>query len=177
MRIILALTIAALIISGCSTTGEKSANRPTVARMDIDRYLGTWYEIARFDHRFERDLVGVTATYELRSDGRIDVLNAGFKGSLDGKRKTARGVARIPDSARPGRLQVTFFLWFWADYLILELDAENYQYALVGSAGDDYLWILSRSPQMDDATYQMLLHRARELGYDISRLIEVPHRG
>jgi apolipoprotein D and lipocalin family protein len=147
-------------------------NLNTVPEVDIDRYMGVWYEIARFPHRFEKDLVGVTATYEKRSDGKISVLNQGYKYTLTGKHKKANGKARIPDSSQPGRLQVTFFLWFWADYLILKLD-ENYQYVLVGSSTPGYLWILSRTPQLDEGIYSELVNSAKEMGYDVSRLEKV----
>jgi apolipoprotein D and lipocalin family protein len=144
----------------------------TVQSVDIERYMGKWYEIARFPHRFEKDLVGVTATYEQKSNGKISVVNQGYKHTLDGKHKKAVGKARIPNTSEPGRLQVTFFLWFWADYLILELDS-NYQYVLIGSNSPNYLWILSRTPQMDAQTYEMLVEKARSLGYDVTKLEKV----
>lgn len=144
----------------------------TVSEVDIDRYMGVWYEIARFPHRFEKDLVGVTATYKKRPDGKISVLNQGFKYSLSGKHKKAHGKARIPDPSESGRLQVTFFLWFWADYRILRLDTD-YQYVLVGSSTPDYLWILCRTPKMDEAIYTELVKTAKEMGYDVSRLERV----
>ncbi len=172
MMIILSIVSIALLLTGCATTADLP-DRPTVQEVEIDRYIGKWYEIARIDNRFERDLVGVTAEYTLRSDGRINVLNSGYKNTLEGKRKTASGVARIPDPSQPGRLQVTFFLWFWSDYLILDLDTKDYQYALVGSYSNDYLWLLSRTPSMDESIYQMLLNRASALGYDTSKLILV----
>jgi len=163
------LLIACLLLAGCA--GVAAPPRQTVPAVSLDRYLGTWYEIARFDHRFERGLSAVTATYTLRPDGRIDVLNAGTTAA--GKRKTAHGVARIPRAEEPGRLQVTFFLWFWADYLILDL-APDYRYALVGSRADGYLWVLSRTPQMAPADYTHLLRRATERGYDTGKLMLVP---
>lgn len=135
----------------------------------LDKYLGTWYEIARFDHKFERGLEKVTATYSLRNDGKIKVLNQGYK---NGKHKTAVGKARLKDAAKPRRLEVSFFLFFYGPYNILELD-ENYQYALIGSNTDDYLWILSRTPEMDTTTYQMLIEKAQKRGYDTSKLIKV----
>ncbi|MFW5757035.1 MAG: lipocalin family protein, partial [Tangfeifania sp.] len=115
----------------------------TVQELDLKRYMGKWYEIARFDHRFERNLVGVTATYSLRDDGKIKVVNAGYKNNLDGKYKETVGKAKQPNPEEPGKLKVSFFLFFYADYYILELDAE-YQWALIGSSSDKYLWILSR---------------------------------
>ncbi len=153
-------------------TNEKISkiDTTTVKNVDINRYLGKWYEIARFPHSFERGLVGVTATYTLRQDGKIDVLNQGFSNSLDGPLKQARGKAKVPDPATPGRLKVAFFLFFYADYFILELDEKDYQYALVGSSSDNYLWILSRTPSMSPETYKMLVSKAKDRGYDTGKL-------
>jgi lipocalin len=148
-------------------------DKTTVKELDINRYLGTWYEIARFPHSFEKNLVGVTATYSLRDDGKIQVINEGYKNTLDGKRSRAEGKAKIPDKQEPGKLKVAFFLFFYADYFVLELD-ENYQYAMIGSSSDKYFWILSRSPQMDSQTYEMLLEKARKRGYNLEKLIKVP---
>ncbi|HOI50359.1 MAG TPA: lipocalin family protein [Prolixibacteraceae bacterium] len=145
----------------------------TVKEVDLQRYAGTWYEIARFPHRFEKRLVGVTATYTLRPDGKIDVLNQGYRDSLQGKLSTARAVAKIPNPDQPGRLKVFFFPLFGADYSILELDRENYQYVLVGSSSPGYLWILSRTPQMAPEVYEMLVAKARQRGYDVSKLQRV----
>lgn len=138
-------------------------------KFELEEYLGKWYEIARFDHKFERGLERVTATYSMRPDGKIKVLNQGYK---KGKITKAEGKAKIESPDTPRRLKVSFFLFFYAPYNILELD-ENYTYALIGSETDDYLWILSRTPQMNPETYQMLLVNAEERGYDTSKLIEV----
>ena len=148
-------------------------DKTTVKNLELNRYLGTWYEIARFPHSFEKGLVGVTATYSLRPDGKIKVLNQGRKESLDGELSSAEGKAKIPDPTKPAKLKVAFFWIFYAEYNVLELD-ENYQYALIGSSSDKYLWILSRSPQMDEALYQSLIEKARQRGYDVSKLIMVP---
>ncbi len=144
----------------------------TVQELDLERYMGTWYEIARFNHRFERNLVGVTATYSLRDDGKITVINAGYKNSLDGKFKKSKGKAKQPNPDDPGKLKVSFFLFFYADYYILELD-ENYQWALVGSSSANYLWILSRNPKLDQETLDCILKKARERGYNTDELILV----
>jgi apolipoprotein D and lipocalin family protein len=149
----------------------------TVKNVDITRYVGTWYEIARFPHSFEKGLVGVTATYTLRENGRITVLNQGYKHNLSGNLKQTRGVAKIPDPNSPGRLKVKFFLFFGADYYILELDQEGYRHAMVGSSSPNYLWILCREPVMDDETYRMLVDRAAARGYETSRLVRVPQKG
>ena len=147
----------------------------TVSELNVERYMGTWYEIARFQHSFEKDLVGVTATYSLRDDGKIDVVNAGYKHSLDGKYEEAKEKAKIPNPEEPGKLKVAFFLFFYAQYNIMELD-DSYQYALIGSSSPDYLWILSRTPQLDETTYQQLVDEAKSRGYDTSKLYKVPQK-
>ncbi|MBN1821309.1 MAG: lipocalin family protein [Prolixibacteraceae bacterium] len=144
----------------------------TVKELDLNRFMGVWYEIARFDHSFERGLVGVTATYSLRTDGKITVINQGYKNSLDGKLNRARGKAKLPDPAEPGKLKVSFFLFFYADYYVLELD-ENYEWALIGSSSDKYLWILSRTPQIKYSLYSEILKKAESRGYNTKLLIEV----
>ncbi len=158
----------------CKTSEQMiKIDTTTVQNVNINRYLGKWYEIARFPHSFEKDLVGVTATYALRGDGKISVLNQGYKETLNGPLKQARGKAKVPDSDETGRLKVSFFLFFYADYFILELDEENYQYALIGSSSDKYLWILCRTPEMEADTYDMLVSKARSRGYDTGKLIAV----
>lgn len=148
----------------------------TVKHVDINRYSGRWYEIARFPHSFEKDLVGVTATYTLREDGKIDVLNQGYFKTLDGKLKQARGKAKIPNPEENARLKVSFFLFFYADYFILELDETAYQYALIGSSSDKYLWILCRHPEMPEETYHMLVSKAQARGYETDKLIVIEQR-
>lgn len=112
---------------------------------ELTKYLGTWYEIARFDHPFERGLQGVTATYSLKPDGKIKVLNQGYKNSLHGKLNKAVGKAKLTSPETPRNLLVSFFWIFYAPYNILELDPD-YRYALIGSSSSNYLWILSRTP-------------------------------
>jgi len=143
-----------------------------VEDLDINRYLGKWYEIARFDHSFERGLVGVTATYSFRKDGKIKVVNSGFKETLDGKRSSAVGKAKIPDPNIPSKLKVSFFWFFYGDYFVLELE-KNYQWAVIGTSSDKYLWILSRTPQMDENIYNDLLDNLTERGYNVNNLIKV----
>ena len=171
-RNIVKLYIAVICLQ-CSVTNDKVQPMQTVKNVDIERYMGTWYEIARFPHSFEKGLVGVTATYSLKKNGNIRVVNQGYKGSLQGKRSQAKATAKIPDPNEPGKLKVYFFFLFGADYYILELDEKDYQYALVGSSSINYLWILSRSPQMPEKTYQMLVEKAKELGYDMEKLMLV----
>ena len=155
-RLFSILAISLIIIAnGCLTKGQ-TMDKSTIKEFDLHRYLGTWYEIARYDHRFEKGLVGVTATYSMRDDGKIKVLNQGYKNSLDGKHSEAVGKAKTTDE--PGKLKVSFFWIFYADYFIMELD-ENYQWALIGSSSDNYLWILSRTPKLDEETVNHILEK------------------
>lgn len=159
-----------ILVGGCQTKNSEKMNISTVKELDLNRYLGTWYEIARFDHRFERGLVGVTATYSMREDGKIKVLNQGYENTLDGKLNTAEGKAKL--TSEPGKLKVSFFWIFYADYFVMELD-ENYQWALIGSSSDKYLWILSRTPKLESNVKNLILHKAAKRGYDTSKLIWV----
>lgn len=147
----------------------------TVSQLDLEKYVGQWYEVARFDHRFERGLVGCMANYSINDDGTVKVLNTGYEDSLDGKYKESEGKARRPDDSKPGQLEVSFFLWFYSEYNVMEL-ADDYRYALVGSKTDNYLWILSRTPQLDPADKEYLLNQAKARGYDTDKLIWVQQK-
>lgn len=166
-----------LPIFSCISCSQDSSNgqnfdNSVVAEVNLSQYLGTWYEIARYDHRFERNMQGVKAEYSLRDDGLIKVLNSGYIGSLSGEYKETEGKARIPDLNVPAKLEVAFFWNFWGDYYIMEL-ADDYSYALVGSSKDKYLWILSRTPVMEQSDIDYLLQRIRERGYNANDLIWV----
>jgi apolipoprotein D and lipocalin family protein len=176
MSIILSCT-ALLLAAGCKAENPEFnvAIENTVQELDLDRYLGKWYEIARFDHSFERGLVGATANYSLREDGKIKVLNTGYKDSFEGKFNEAEAKAYIPDENYPGALKVSFFLFFYSDYWVLDLD-EDYTFALVGSKSSKYLWILSRTPEMAPADLQRVLNKAVSLGYNTGNLIWVEQR-
>jgi len=170
MRKAILITFLSLFLIG--NAQKMMIDNTVVDKLDLERYLGTWYEIARYDHKFERGLVGVSAHYSLRSDGKIKVLNSGYKGSLDGKYSEAIGKAKIPNPEEPGKLKVSFFLFFYGDYYVMELD-DDYQWAVIGSSSDKYLWILSRQAIMDDHIYDDLLNRLRTRSYDTSLLIKV----
>lgn len=157
-------------MSACESSSN--INSTTVPQLDLSRYVGTWYEIARFDHSFERNLVGCTAEYSVQKDGTIKVVNSGYKDSLQGKFKQSEGKARRPDPSVEGKLEVSFFWNFYSDYNVLEL-APDYRYVLVGSKSDDYLWILSRTPQMEPNDLEFLLKKAKERGYDVENLLWV----
>ena len=166
------ILIPMTIFSSCKAQNTM-IDKNVVKELNIERYLGEWYEIARFDHRFERGLVGVTANYSLRDDGKIKVVNSGYKDSLNGKFSQAVGKAKIPNPAsEPSKLKVSFFWFFYGDYFVLELD-EDYQWAVIGSSSDKYLWILSRSPQMNDELYQQILKGLTQRGYNVRQLIKV----
>jgi len=173
-NILLLLSAVLLFLNGgCQTENKSEMNKETVKELNLNRYLGTWYEIARFDHNFEKGLTGVTATYLLSDDGKIKVINQGYKNVLDGKLSIAEGKAKLTDD--PGKLKVSFFWIFYADYFVLELD-NDYQWALVGSSSSKYLWILSRTPKLDDNVKNMILQKAEERGYDITKLIWVKQK-
>ena len=154
-------------------TSAKSQKVPTVeSTVDLYRYKGLWYEIARLPNWFERKLKCTSATYILRDDGKITVINKGNLLADTKKESSARGVAWIPDKNSPAKLKVQFFWPFSGDYWIMELDKE-YKYVLVGDPTLKYLWILCREKKMDESTYQMLLQKAINNGYDIKTIIRV----
>lgn len=145
-------------------------NNSPISDFNLSRYLGTWYEIARFDHSFERGMDNVMAEYLLRDDGKIDVFNSGWK---DGEYKVADGKAKQPDpSTNPAHLEVSFFLFFYNDYNVMMID-DDYQVVLVGSKSPKYLWILSRTPEVSDYVMDKVLEEASERGYNIDDLIWV----
>lgn len=147
---------------------------PVVPSIDLKRYSGTWYEIARKPFVFETKLKCITATYNLRDDGKIDVINRGHYISNPSKVSVAEGVAWIPDKSQSAKLKVRFFWPFSGDYWVMHLD-ENYRYAMVGDPDLKYLWILAREKKLDEATLEMLKKKATESGYDVSDLIMPVH--
>ncbi len=158
------------IAAGAAATA-RAATKPldVVPRVDIQRYLGTWYEIATIPQRFQKGCAGVTAHYSLRPDGDIDVVNVCRKNTLDGKESSIRGKAWIVDKTTNAKLKVRFFWPFTGAYWIIELD-KDYQWAVVGHPDRTYYWILSRTPQMDPALYDELIRRAAAKGYDTSKI-------
>ena len=172
-KIILILLTTSFLFS------TQASNDPleTVPYVDIDRYLGDWYEIARYDTSFQRGCTAAKANYSLRRDGDIRVTNTCREGSPTGKLKKAVGRAWVVDKETNAKLKVQFFLTgirlpFGAGkYWIVELD-EDYQYVIVGHPTRKYIWILSRTKTLDDTTYQYLVDRAEEMGYDVDKLIK-----
>jgi apolipoprotein D and lipocalin family protein len=162
-------------LTGCGATTTARLGLPelkTVEHVDLGRYLGTWYDIASFPQRFQEGCTGTTATYSMREDGLIDVLNRCRKGSLDGPEDSARGRARVAVPATNARLKVSFFGPFWADYWVIDLGAD-YEYAVVGHPSRDYLWILSRAPTLPQDVYDGILARLQDQGYETGRLQRV----
>jgi apolipoprotein D and lipocalin family protein len=147
-----------------------------VDSVDVQKYLGRWYEIARFQHGFEKSIVGATAEYSLRPDGRIQVVNSGFKKALDGKYTEVKAVAWVPDTAVPGALKVKFFGLFTSDYLIFGLDQAGYSWALVGNNERKFIWFLSRTPTVSDELLAKMKAIATSQGYDLSGLYLVPQK-
>lgn len=163
----MSILIASLLcLAPCSCRGQK-VNNSTVGSLDLNRYLGDWYEIARFNHSFERGLTHAKANYSLNTDGTVTVTNSGIK---NGKSKTSIGKAKTTDTA--GLLRVSFFGPFYSDYRVMML-SEDYKYALVGSGSSNYLWILSRTPEVPDDILNNILDVASKLGYDTDKLIWV----
>lgn len=176
MPILLPSLLAVTTLFGCAGTPRGLGPLKLVERLDVQRYLGRWYEIARFTKGFEKNITGATAEYSLRPDGKIQVLNSGFRGSLEGPYTQARGVAWVPDPRRPAALKVSFFWPFAGDYLVFGLDQEGYTWALVGSDSRDYLWFLARTPEVTDELYQEMRQLAEAQGYDLSHLDKVPQK-
>lgn len=172
------ITVLAFTASGRAQDGKR-APLQTVPSVDLQKYKGKWYEIARYPNRFQRKCVGnTTATYELEDDGDINVINECVE--MDGEIDRAKGEAKIVDNSSNAKLKVRFapgFLSFlpfvWGDYWIIDL-ADDYSYAAVGDPKRKYFWILSRTPELDTATYQAILRRAEEKGFDPLKVIETP---
>ncbi len=154
---------ALLALCGCAASTDSIAS---VRNFDSKRYLGTWYEIARLPHRFERNLDFVSAHYSEQGDGTIRVVN---RGQRDGKEREAVGKAHFKGASDVGELRVSFFGPFYGDYRIVEL-APDYSSAIVTSSTKNYLWILSRTPRLSKETLEKYLAQIREWGFDVSAL-------
>lgn len=170
---LLAAMASSLLIGLAGCTGVPEKVEP-VEGFELPRYLGEWYEIARFDHSFEEGLSEVTASYSMREDGGVKVINRGYS-KEEGKWDQAEGKAYFVENETTGHLKVSFFGPFYASYVIMELDKDGYQYALITGPDKDYLWILARTPTISDEVRARLLEKARTAGYDTSKLIWVEH--
>lgn len=161
---------AALVLHSCKTIPKGAV---AVKPFDKDKYLGKWYEIARLDFRFERNMNNTTAEYSLNEDGTIKVVNRGYNYKKD-KEEEAIGKAKFVDSADEAKLKVSFFGPFYAGYNVIAID-KDYKYALVAGRNLNYLWFLSRSKTMPQKVKQSYLEKAISLGYDVSKLVWVEH--
>ncbi len=159
------VVLAVLVLSGCATY-ESTAHIPAVTGFQLERYLGTWYEIARLPHSFERDMHQVSAEYSLAGDGTVQVINRGVR---DGQAKAARAVAKLKSSADTGELRVSFFRPFYGDYRIIRL-ADDYSSAIVTSSSKKYLWILARHRTISPALLEDYLHQIRDWGFAVEKL-------
>lgn len=172
---IAAIWIPALLI--ILTSWQKNIKVPSgvsaVKPFYVEKYTGTWYEIARLDYKWERNLDNVTATYSLNDDGTIKVDNQGYDTKKD-KWKQSVGKAKFVDDKNEGLLKVSFFGPFYSGYSVIALD-ENYRYALVAGESTKYLWILSREKTIPEAVKAEYLKKAREIGYQTQDLIWVKH--
>ena len=163
------LSFSLLILTALSAcTGMPEGVEP-VTGFDKSRYLGTWHEIARLDHSFERDLVDVTAEYSLRDDGAVRVINSGTD-STTGERKVAEGHAKFVGDDGTAHLKVSFFGPFYGSYIVFELDPD-YRYAFVAGYNTDYLWLLARDTDISDDTRQLFTDRAQTLGFAVDDLV------
>lgn len=161
--------VGVLLLGGC--LGMPESVTP-VSGFRLDRYLGTWYEVARLDHSFERGLSRVIAEYRLRGDGGVSVLNRGYS-QADNEWREAEGKAYFVNTDSEGYLKVSFFGPFYGSYVIFELDHDNYQYAFVSGPDTDYLWLLSRTPVVSDEVLEKFTTMAKARGFDTSNLIYV----
>ncbi|MDX1498857.1 MAG: lipocalin family protein [Woeseiaceae bacterium] len=166
----LLLTLA-WMLGGCTGVPD---GVEVVDGFELERYLGRWYEIARLDHRFERGLTSVTATYSRRDDGGVRVVNRGFD-EREGEWAEAVGKAYFVGAEDVGRLKVSFFGPFYGGYNVIALDKAGYRYAMVAGPDRSYLWILAREPALDAATLERLVADARRLGFPVDELIYVSH--
>ena len=163
------LILGSVLLVGC--LGRPEGVLP-VEQLDTSRYLGTWYEVARLDHSFERGLSNVTADYSMRDDGGLRVINRGYSAE-EGDWQQAEGRAYRIEEGQPGHLKVSFFGPFFGSYVVFELDSVDYQYAFVAGNTTNYLWLLARTATISDELKKQFLQRAESLGFTVEDLIFV----
>lgn len=169
MKKVFLLLIAIMMLSSC---GSDSPYLKTVDKVDVNKYMGTWYEIVRLPNSFEKGLECVTATYSLKENGDVKVTNRGRNVDDRSKIDEANATAWVVDTASNSKLKVRFFWPFAGDYWIIALD-KDYQYAMVGTPSRKYLWILSRQSKLDEVVTKSLLDSASRSGFDISKIENV----
>ena len=175
MRCMITLIALAFTVFGCAATAKDQPPLTVVDSVDLERYLGKWYEIASYPAWFQKGCTASTAEYSLLPDGKIRVVNRCRKDRPDGPLKESKGKAEIVDTATNAKLKVWFFWPFKGNYWIIDLDPD-YKWAVVGEPSREYLWILSRTPTMDEAVYQGILKRLPQKGYDPARLLRTDQR-
>ena len=171
IKSVIAIILFSAILSGCAVTIPKGAQ--AVTPFESDKYLGKWYEIARFDFKFEKNMNNVTATYSLKENGDINVMNKGYD-TIKKKWETAKGKAKFVQSPDIARLKVSFFGPFYSGYNVIEID-DDYKYALVAGDNLKYLWILSRTTSVPENIKQRYIQKAMSIGYNTDNLIWVEH--
>jgi len=173
MKIIKGFTIMAVVAAIFTSCVGIPDGVTAVQNFNKDKYLGKWYEIARFDFRFERNLDNTTAQYSINPDGSIKVLNKGYN-YIKKEWDSAEGKAKFIGSESEARLKVSFFGPFYGGYNVVDID-ENYQNALIYGNSTEYMWILSRTKTIDEATKKRFIEKAKKDGFDVSKLIWVNH--
>jgi apolipoprotein D and lipocalin family protein len=169
MRSTFALIASTLVFISCTSKHAPSVPPPEVVpHVDLERYTGTWYEIASYPNRFQKGCSDTNATYTLRKDGKIEVIN---RCRRDGREDSVKGSAKVSDKTTNAKLKVTFFWPFYGDYWIIDL-GETYDYAVVSNPDRKYLWILSRTPRMDEAKFTRILERLSGKGFDVGKLVK-----
>lgn len=165
-----AILLGVVLLAGCAGAPPGAPPLRSVDGFELDRYLGTWYEIASYPNRFQKGCVATTATYSLRSDGQVQVVNRCRRDRLDGDLRAIEGTAwPVGEGALASRLRVRFFWPFAGDYWVIDLDP-SYRWAVVGEPSRQYLWILSRTPALDAGVYASIVARLRAQGYDAGRI-------
>lgn len=167
--------ILCLMLLGMCGCAQIPQGVVAITGFDVQRYLGTWYEIARLDHSFERGLINVIATYSLNDNGSLRVVNRGFDPKRN-KWKQAEGRAYFVSRPDIGSLKVSFFRPFYGGYNILDLDKKNYSYVLICGNSRSYLWILAREPQLSESVTGSLIQKAKKLGFNTEALIYVQQK-
>jgi apolipoprotein D and lipocalin family protein len=178
LRAICLIPITLLLLNGIGCVNMSKQTSPplsVVPYVDINRYTGIWYEIARYPHSFQEGCVGSKATYTLRDDGKISILNECYEETFNGKIRSAKGKAWVVDKGTNAKLKVSFFWPFAGDYWIVDL-GKNYEYAVIGHPKRKYLWILSRTREIEGDVYEAILSRLKDKQYDTSRLIKTAQK-
>jgi len=167
---LIAMLVSISVMISCTHVKDTVPPLQVVQYVDLNRYTGIWYEIARYPHKFQTGCAGSRATYTLRDDGKLSVLNECYEESDKSKLRSAKGKAWVVDKSTNAKLKVSFFWPFSGAYWIIDIGSD-YEYAVIGHPDRQYLWILSRTQVMDESVYESILNRLKDQHYDTSRLI------